>query len=164
MFSITRLWSRGNTSRAPSSAATPALDTTDKDRRAMGACRYCGRDAGLFRRRHKERRARHDTAAAKLPEFFIKIRATLALDVKSELALFVHTFPCARHGRLRNIHFRNGCGADTNSTLGCITSAAEKCQGGVFSAEVGGILDTCQFFDVIQCADRRLGEASARTR
>ena len=38
----------------------------------MGNCRFCGQPAGLLKSQHKECRQKHDTAAGKLPEFFVK--------------------------------------------------------------------------------------------
>jgi hypothetical protein len=38
----------------------------------VGTCRYCGQSAGFLRREHKECRLRHDEAATKITEFFVK--------------------------------------------------------------------------------------------
>ena len=38
----------------------------------MGTCRYCGKPARFLRHQHRECRQRHDDAAGKIPEFFVK--------------------------------------------------------------------------------------------
>ncbi len=38
----------------------------------MADCRYCGKPAGFLRHQHPDCRRRHDEAAAKIPDFFVK--------------------------------------------------------------------------------------------
>jgi hypothetical protein len=38
----------------------------------VGTCRFCGQPAGFLKRQHKECRLRHDEAASKITEFFVK--------------------------------------------------------------------------------------------
>ena len=38
----------------------------------MGNCRFCGQSAGVLKSQHKDCRQKHDTAARKLPDFFVK--------------------------------------------------------------------------------------------
>jgi hypothetical protein len=42
----------------------------------VGTCRYCGQPAGFLRRQHKECHLRHDEAATKITEFFVKALAS----------------------------------------------------------------------------------------
>jgi hypothetical protein len=49
----------------------------------MGDCKFCGKPAGLLKSQHKECRQKHDTAAGKLRDFFVK-----ALDSPIEAARF----------------------------------------------------------------------------
>jgi hypothetical protein len=61
----------------------------------MAKCMYCGEPAGFLKRSHDECRALHDSAAARIPDLFIK-----ALISKIEPAQF-----CALAEELARTHF-----------------------------------------------------------